>query len=34
VPQPSVGPAKAEKLAWARRLCRWLAARRGETFDG
>jgi hypothetical protein len=31
---PSVGPAKAEKLAWARRLCRWLAARRGETFDG
>ena len=30
---PSVGPAKAEKLAWARRLLRWLAARRGESFD-
>ena len=31
---PEVDPEKAEKLAWARRLCRWLAARRGETFDG
>ncbi|MFB6167306.1 MAG: 6-hydroxymethylpterin diphosphokinase MptE-like protein [Haloferacaceae archaeon] len=30
----SVGPEKAEKLAWARRLLRWLAVRRGETFDG
>jgi hypothetical protein len=30
---PSVDPAKAEKLAWARRLLRWLAARRGASFD-
>lgn len=30
---PSVDAMKAEKLAWARRLLRWLAARRGETVD-
>jgi uncharacterized Rossmann fold enzyme len=30
---PSVGPQKREKLAWARRLLRWLAARRGESFE-
>lgn len=31
---PDVDPEKATKLAWARRLLRWLAARRGESFDG
>lgn len=31
---PNVDPPKAKKLAWARRLLRWLAARRGESFDG
>jgi uncharacterized Rossmann fold enzyme len=29
---PAVGRLKREKLAWARRLLRWLAARRGESF--
>ena len=30
---PTVDDAKAAKLAWARRLLRWLAARRDESFD-
>lgn len=30
---PSVDTMKAEKLAWARRLLRWLATRRDESFD-
>jgi uncharacterized Rossmann fold enzyme len=29
---PAVGTAKRAKLGWARRLLRWLAARRGESF--
>jgi uncharacterized Rossmann fold enzyme len=29
---PSVGPAKARKLAWAERLLAWLERRRGEQF--
>ncbi|WP_128478318.1 6-hydroxymethylpterin diphosphokinase MptE-like protein [Halorussus pelagicus] len=30
---PDVDPMKAEKLAWAERLLRWLERRRGEEFD-
>ncbi|ESS05917.1 MAG: putative Rossmann fold enzyme [uncultured archaeon A07HB70] len=30
---PTVGPEKRAKLGWARRLLRWLAARRGRLFD-
>jgi len=30
---PAVGAEKRAKLGWARRLLRWLAARRGESFE-